>query len=732
MDKRLITAISAATLLFISCAGRESLEEIPPPKISPPKITTMQNDGIDTAAANRASRYRWEEASSLLSSRNDLSKAETLLLGTARSKLGDFAAAAKLLEPLASDTTFLLDDYVRLALAEAFDGEDSVDRAVAVLSTFGGSDLEEEALSRRYIYLRGAGKISAATAALDTLISRYPSHFGAVEAIAAHADLALLSGDTNRAVQLYERVLAKSSGGYAVRAASALDKIGRLRGRNLFLGGRAAVKSKNYASGEKWLTRYIASGTKANAGEAKYLRARAISRRGRYSEAIGQYKKILSEKSYNAAWTKLGIAYCYRKIGSFDKAKSFVDAAIADGKGSNAEAEALWEGVELGEDMADYAMAADYAHRLSRRFPNHDLGDNGAMWAGLASFVNGDHSAAAERFSFIEKKYSDRIFVETGKYWCGISRIEAGDSSGGRALLRDVEKSPIRHYYRYLSAETSTGIVLPNPLSSRSEHWMTYEDAIEIARGALSEAGYKEVFLSTEAKAAARADLLAHMGLTDLAETEFERWTKQLDIDPPTRLALLSIAVDWKLTGLAYDIALALVRDMGGYSTAPTAVIRLAYPTFYAPDVFAAARRENIDAALLFAVMRRESRYDPHVVSGAGAIGLFQIMPQTGKNIARDIGDGDDFEKLRLYDWHTSLNYGAKYLADLLRKHELPESAIAEYNAGPSPVKRWEKTPHAEWREAFVEGIDYRQTRHYVKNVLGDYYAYKELWDGSL
>jgi soluble lytic murein transglycosylase len=107
-------------------------------------------------------------------------------------------------------------------------------------------------------------------------------------------------------------------------------------------------------------------------------------------------------------------------------------------------------------------------------------------------------------------------------------------------------------------------------------------------------------------------------------------------------------------------------------------------------------------------------------------------MPQTGKSIAQQFDPEEDFHKIHLYDWQTSIDYGARYLADLLREHELAEYAIAEYNAGPKPVKRWKKNLRDNRRETFVEGIDYLQTRHYVKNVLGDYYAYKEMWDGSL
>ena len=743
MDKRIITALSAiSTMIFLSCAGSGNLDEGALSddllRMSERSSETGAEDAaypikslVDSVAANRASRFRWNEVDSILGSREKISRGEALLLATARNETGNFDGAAKIAAQIAFDNSFPLQDYAKLAYSEALANIDSIGRAATVLKGIREEPFEEEAMAHRFAIYRDSENPREALEALDTLISHYPDHFGKSSLSMSRGRLNVELGDTERGVEFYKSVLAKGSNSYGYRAASGLEKLKRLKGRDLFLAGRAAVKSKNYQSGEKWLKSYIESGGKANVGEAKYLRARAVSRRGRYTEAIGFYKKIVSEKAYNEAWANLGIAYCYRKIGRFDDAKRFLDRAIADGKGTNAEAEALWEGVELGEDMGDFDMAADYALRLSKRFPGHDLGDNGAMWSGLAKFYKRDYSEAAGRFAFIPEKFNDRKFIETGKYWQGISLISAGDDAG-LPLLDEVSTSPLRNYYRYLATEELTGTPLPKPISSRSKGWMTFEDAIEMASEALSESGYRHVLLSTDSRFAVRAEMLANMGLISSSEREFRRWMETLTIDPPTRIALLSIATEWRLFGIAYDIALALVRDMGGYASAPIAVIRLAYPMFYAEEIFNAAERESIDAALLFAIVRRESTFDPHIVSYAGAIGLFQIMPQTGKSIAQQFDPEEDFHKIHLYDWQISIDYGARYLADLLREHELAEYAIAEYNAGPKPVKRWKKNLRDNRRETFVEGIDYLQTRHYVKNVLGDYYAYKEMWDGSL
>jgi soluble lytic murein transglycosylase-like protein len=124
--------------------------------------------------------------------------------------------------------------------------------------------------------------------------------------------------------------------------------------------------------------------------------------------------------------------------------------------------------------------------------------------------------------------------------------------------------------------------------------------------------------------------------------------------------------------------------------------------------VFRAARQQQLHPALLLAVMKAESSFNPMVVSRAGAVGLMQLIPETAlRHGVRN-----------LYDTDENIAGGAKHLRYLLdRFHGNMPLALAAYNAGERKVERYGNIP------------PYKETRLYVKKVLSYYRDYrKEGW----
>ena len=149
-------------------------------------------------------------------------------------------------------------------------------------------------------------------------------------------------------------------------------------------------------------------------------------------------------------------------------------------------------------------------------------------------------------------------------------------------------------------------------------------------------------------------------------------------------------------------------------------------PRAYADSVERAAARHGLDPNLLFAVMRVESVYQRRIVSYAGAVGLMQIMPRTGRHIANAVGK-EEYTTADLLDPETNLDFAAWYLASLIERFDgrLP-LAIASYNGGPHNVRRWMQG-HALTMplDAFLEEIPFEQTHRYVRRVLTHYAAYR-------
>lgn len=123
-------------------------------------------------------------------------------------------------------------------------------------------------------------------------------------------------------------------------------------------------------------------------------------------------------------------------------------------------------------------------------------------------------------------------------------------------------------------------------------------------------------------------------------------------------------------------------------------------PADVLPLIRQAAQESGVDAALVAAVARAESGFNPSAVSPAGAQGLMQLMPGT----ARGLGVADPFDAAQ------SARGGAKYLRTQLDRFGDPALALAAYNAGPGAVTRAGGIP------------PYAETQAYVQRVMG-YYA---------
>lgn len=113
------------------------------------------------------------------------------------------------------------------------------------------------------------------------------------------------------------------------------------------------------------------------------------------------------------------------------------------------------------------------------------------------------------------------------------------------------------------------------------------------------------------------------------------------------------------------------------------------YPLRYERAITAAAAERKLDPYLVFGVIRAESRFRPHIVSRAGAIGLMQITPATGRWIAGKLNRAG-FAPADLYDPQVNLQFGTWYLRYLIDRFDGDlDSALLAYNAGPGNVERW-------------------------------------------
>jgi soluble lytic murein transglycosylase len=139
---------------------------------------------------------------------------------------------------------------------------------------------------------------------------------------------------------------------------------------------------------------------------------------------------------------------------------------------------------------------------------------------------------------------------------------------------------------------------------------------------------------------------------------------------------------------------------------------------------------DRIDPFFVYSVMRQESIFNFEIMSPAGACGLLQIMPATGKMLAEK-ENLPTFEPRQLFNAYMNIRLGIRYLVDLKAEYNDDYMyVLGNYNAGPKPTKRWQAAGEGKSWDVRAEDISYWETRDYVKRVMGNYWIYQEIYDG--
>jgi len=680
-------------------------------------------------ASDYAKKLRWREVIDILESSEGKSSLEIYLLGEAYYRVNDYEKAYQIFLELKSDTGLTIKYDAALRLAEICIYLDSIDIGIAALSDSMPEYLASNALAIKIGLLDRANRFTRALTVLDTLEKEFPRFRSAVRSDSVRAELLFRSGDTTKAVALWRKIVYSGDSKLALKSYKLLEKYGSPSEEDYFYIADHNYDLGHYRTARGFFEKYLATDNKNNRGKARYGRANCMRLTGEYTNALAEFADMAEDKAYNLGWIYFRMAYCHRKKGNYESAEHYIEKGLDSGPDAILKGYLLWEGVELAEDMGDYSMAADYSEKLATTNPHHDRGDNASVWAGYSLYLSGKYSDASIRFARVSSEFSDDFNLpELGLYWQGTSLIEAGDSTG-YDYLKEAAESSRRNYYRYLSRIELIREDIWNPANSTTELWSDYQSSINEAWEILSELGYQQSFVATSSPEAIRAEQFARMGLVEQSSEAFLDWLSTIEPSKTDYLALLEIAVNWGLTFRAYRLSHVLVNKFGGILQAPEEIVKLTYPNFFYETVYETARDEGIDPAFIYSVMRRESRFDPYVTSSAGAKGLMQFMDYTGIAISRELGLKDTIYDNYLYDWEVSIRLGARYLANLLREHKWPEFVLAEYNAGPKNLARWNIEPYNMSRAAFVEAVDFAQTRGYIRHVMGDYYAYKEFWN---
>jgi soluble lytic murein transglycosylase len=350
--------------------------------------------------------------------------------------------------------------------------------------------------------------------------------------------------------------------------------------------------------------------------------------------------------------------------------------------------------------------ALPWWRRLLIEFPDGRYVERAAWRCGWADYRAGRYEAAATTLESCARLRPPSSYTAGFLYWAGRARLALRDERG-RMLLEEAVQRYAHSYHGLRAAEALAH--LGGPRSPRLS---------------LSSSGAPPDLPLPEPRATRLRQLL-------LIE-RLEEATLELRLLPDSSRTLATLAwIDWRRG--RYRPAIVTMKraypewisDAG--DALPPEVWHILFPLRYGPELLAAAEQEALDPALVAALILQESSFDTTALSRAGARGLMQVMPATGRRIAR--AKGRRFRRASLHDPGTSLDFGTHYLRQMSDRFSgAVEKVLSAYNAGPHRVEEWTALRATTSGEDFIEGIPFSETRSYVMIVLANREQYRRLY----
>ena len=158
----------------------------------------------------------------------------------------------------------------------------------------------------------------------------------------------------------------------------------------------------------------------------------------------------------------------------------------------------------------------------------------------------------------------------------------------------------------------------------------------------------------------------------------------------------------------------------------PDDLLRVIYPMDYWPLISQSSSQHGLDPFLVAALINQESSFIPDARSRANAVGLMQVLPSTGRRLAR--AQRLRFTASSLTRPEFNIRLGTAYFADLSRRLGGVHLALASYNAGAHRVSIWHAERPGLERDEFIDDIPFPETQNYVKKILGSAEDYRALY----
>ena len=531
-----------------------------------------------------------------------------------------------------------------------------------------------------------AGAIRAYAAAgerLDALRLRVNPPSDDASRAAARGDLLAFissapnSADAREAIDLFDKVFTTTTPGEELAIARAASKAG--------LPERAA---KGFAR---------APGL-ADASDS-FSYGSVLFRLRRYADAANQFARVRAPAALAAA-AQYQRARAQIALGNTDAGRATLRAITTAYPRDTSSASALLLLADLATDDNRDQDARQALMNLLKRFPSGRHAATARFRAGMISYIAGDRKSAIAEFDSLYARDSNSTDALAALYWAGRSYSAAGNKAKANDRWRTIIRNEPLSYYAVMAAKRlDTVLVSPD----RSPANYARIPAVDSAVNRI--VGLKDLGMDVEA--GFENDRLFREALRD------QRWM---------------VATAHGLAGSdqsSRSIALGKkALDDIGYSPEN---FRLYFPVLERETLISSSKQNGLDPALVAAVIRQESNFNPQATSPAGARGLMQLMPSVGQALAAEKGIGPWNPDL-LYEPDVSIKLGTAHLSTLVRRYPEVVKSLAAYNAGESRVEKWSTKAGANDPEVFTERIPFVETRDYVRTILRNRAYYQALY----
>lgn len=548
---------------------------------------------------------------------------------------------------------------------------------------------------------------SGALKAYQSFIDKYPSGNDAVDASYKSARCKEEADDTAGALTIYRSIwLNNPASSLAVKSQERLKqlelsglKLPQYSAEELLKRASTLYAQRRYSDSLKSLEMIpVESQPQASINRIELRTGMVLYRLRRYQQAEKQFAKLsVSPLPGVNSEARFWLAKSLERQDLKDRALAMYLELAGEGNKQEFADDALIEAAGLKRGLGQYAEAARLFDQAVIR-ANGSKVAAGVIWnSGWCHYLAGEYKVAADTFKRLLPDETER---ERALYWLGRTLENSGDATSASyygTLLAEYPAGFYATWYREQKGVKDTRESLGNrdPLSELPLTSGFDKPRLLASLGMFSEA-------RAEMAAARRKNGGKKMSFPVLARTYLE----MSDYGSAIYLFMQNSPIVWEKKTLPLWAA--------------------GYPRAYSDLISRNAALNGLSEGLVYALIRAESGFTPAVKSGAGAIGLMQMMPATAKMTAREKGE---FDPLRLTVPEYNVRLGTKHLNALMKEQNGdPVYMAAAYNAGSGALGRWKKSFKGLKKDEFIESIPYQETRNYVKKVYASAATYRQLY----